>query len=461
MSAALPPNDPEAERAVVSAMLLKPSLVSEWPAWLRVEDFFDGRIRLVVEAIRAVDASGAVVDPTTVSSELRSAGKLNGIGGVPFVAELVDATPAVAHVWEHARIVASKGRIRRVRALALEIAAEAMGEVADVREWLQSVEARLFTATQTTDTDDTISTFLESVPREHAAIVERSRSEDKLDGIPTGFSDLDRKLGGLKPGNKYTIAARPGMGKSALAQSIAVNVAAAGHAVAFISLEMPTSQIVQRAIAQHAGIDTQRIASGEIRSDEWQRVTLAVDDLSALPLAVDQAGTHTVASARSAVRRCLAKLQREHSGKKLGLVVFDYVQIMTATAKGRSRDNDVSELSAGTRLLAKEFDCVVLELSQLNREVEKRGDKRPVLSDLRDSGSLEQDSFGILMLYRDDYYNENSQDRGLCDVLIRKLRQGGSCGMVRLKFTPETTRFATLASEYDEMGDWADDYGGA
>lgn len=462
MSAALPPNDPEAERAVVSAMLLKPSLVSEWPAWLRVDDFFDGRIRLVVEAIRAVDSSGALVDPTTVSSELRNAGKLNGIGGVPFLAELVDATPAVAHVWEHARIVASKGRIRRVRALALEIAAEAMGEVADVREWLQSVEARLFAATQVSDTEDSISTFAEAVPAEHSALVERSQSDQALDGLSTGFTDLDRKLGGLKAGVKYTIAARPGMGKSALAEAIALNVAAAGYGVAFISLEMPTPQVIQRAICQHASISTQTIAVGKLSDDEWRAEAQAVQHLKLLPIAVDQAGTHTVASVRSSVRRCIAKIQRDNPGIKLGLVVVDYVQIMTATAKGRSRDNDVSELSAGTRLLAKEFDCVVIELSQLNRECEKRPDKRPALSDLRDSGSLEQDSFGILMLYRDEYYHEDSPDKGICEVLVRKVRQGGSTGTVKLGFVGKCTTFTNLArNEYDELGNFADDYGGA
>lgn len=460
MSAQLPPNDPEAERAVVSALLLKPSLVSEWPAWLRVDDFFDGRIRTVAEAIRAVDASGSTVDLTTVGTRLRDNGKLNGIGGIPFLAELSDATPAVLHVWEHARIVATKGRVRRVRGLALEIAAEAMGDVGNVREWLQSVEARLFAATQTSDTEDSISTFGEAVPREHDAMVARSRAGIRLDGLSTGFSDLDRKLGGLKPGNKYTLAARPGMGKSALAEAIALNVAHDGHGVAFVSLEMPTSQVVQRAIAQHAGISTQAVAVAKLNKDEWSAEANAVQHLKTLPIAVDQAGTHTVASVRSAVRRCAAKLQREHPNVKLKLIVVDYVQIMTATAKGRSRDNDVSELSTGTRLLAKEFDCAVLELSQLNRDCEKRPDKRPMLSDLRDSGSLEQDSFGILMLYRDEYYHEKSPDKGVCEVLVRKVRQGGSCGTVKLSFLAECTRFGNLASnEYDELGNFADQGG--
>jgi replicative DNA helicase len=454
-------HDVDAERAVVSALMIKPSLVSEWPAWLQHTDFFDDRVRLVAEAILGVDAAGGLVDVTTVAAALRASGKLAGIGGAAYLAQLIDATPAVLHVWEHARLVADKARVRRVRALALEIAAEAGGDVGDVRAWLQGAEARLFAATRCAESDDSIATFAEAVPAEHTEMLARAEAGAEIDGISTGFVDLDRRLGGLKPGCKYTVAARPGMGKSAFAESIAVSVAAKSKlGVALISLEMPTAQVVQRAISQHAGIDNRRIATAKLSPGEWVRVTTAVEDLRGLPVAVDQAGTHTVASLRSSVRRCLAKLNRTHPGVKLGLIVVDYVQIMTSTGgKGRSRDNEVSEISTGTRLLAKEFDCAVIELSQLNREVEKRGDKRPVLSDLRDSGSLEQDSFGIMFLYRDDYYDERTADPGVCEVLIRKARQGGATGTVKLVFEPECTRFSNLATEYDEYGNFADNGG--
>lgn len=452
MTARLPPHDTDAEAAVLASCLLDRAALDDVAALLPdAAAFFSEPHRRIWEATRAVDAGGGAVDLVSVAHELRATGRLDSVGGMAALAELCDSTPAVANVLDHARIVLDRWSMRRVIDAARVVQAEALaGDVGDVTTWLQGVEARVYEATRRDERQTSLATLRQAVQDESAAMAERKAQRSAL-GIRTGLRDLDAKIGGWMRGLKYTLAARPGMGKTGLALTCALNVAKAGEAVVFVSLEMPRDQLVQRAIAQESGVSTDLIAEAHRMSgDDWTSVARAFKRLGDLPLAIDDAAGQTVASIRSAVRRGMSKLAKEGHSARLGLVVIDYLQLMTPSGKaGRNRENDVAEMSNGTRQLAKEFDCAVLELSQLSRECEKRGDKRPQLSDLRESGAIEQDAFGVLAIYRDGYYAQPKVDSGECEILVLKLRQWGSTGTVRAFFNGPTTAFHDLAQEPD------------
>lgn len=458
----IPPNDPTAERAAVAAVLVNSEALSELSGVVSLDDFYDDRNRRIYAAILELDRRGERIDVVTVLSELRTSSRLEQAGGAPYLADLADATPDVYNVADYGRIVAAKAAVRRVQAVCSQIRAEGYADVGSVPAWLQSAEARMFAATQTEKREETLADMHEVMTAETQAINERNQSGGIITGIKTGFSALDRKINGLKRGVKYTLAARPGIGKTALALNIAVNVASSGWGVVFISIEMPREQLAQRAIAQQASVDTQRIERGAILPGQWADITAAVAYLSKLPMIIDDSGDQTVVSIRSSVRRGLSKLRRMYGEQiQLGLVVIDHLNIVSPEGRrGRSRENDVSEISGGTRALAKEFGSAVLELSQLNRDCEKRPDKRPQLSDLRESGATEQDSFGVFGLYRDDYYKQKDEPLdNTAELLIRKIRQGGACGTVDLMFKGSTTNFYEKAIEspdgenYDDVFD--------
>lgn len=449
MSQRVPAHDLLSEASVLSACLLSATAFDDVRAILPSPDtFFSEQHRRIYEAALAVDAGGGKVDTTTVAAWLNEHQRLAQVGGTAYLLHITDATPTVLHVEDHARIVLDRWRVRRVVAEAQAVAAEGYSDVGDTRAWLQSVESRMFSATQAGEREDTVMTMRDAVAEECADMREREHGRKVL-GLRTGLPSVDRKIGGLLRKQKYTLAARPGMGKTACALSIALKVAGHGDAVAFVSLEMPRQQLVQRAIAQDANINTQTVGTAKLTAAQWRDAALAFKRLSDLPIAIDDRGEQTAASIRSSVRRCMSKLAKRGHTAPLGLVIVDYLQIMTPSDKrGRNRENDVAELSNGTRQLAKEFDCAVLELSQLSRQCELRQDKRPVLADLRESGAIEQDSFGVFFLYRDNYYLRDSKPDpsrpDVCEFLIRKIRQGGSCGMVEIGFKADTTAFYEL-----------------
>ncbi len=461
MAALVPPNDLDAEAAVLSAVLLEGSL-DRVRDRVAAQDFYADANRKIFAAALELDGAGKPCDLVTVGGLLRDHQRLGQVGGPAYLAQIVDSTPAFAHVSEHARIVRDKARIRRVQDVARVIAAEGYGDTGDVSEWLQGVEARLFRVTGERTDEDSLVTFSELAKSELKRMTERRREKVRVGGLATGFPTLDRKLDGLKRGNKYTVAGRPGTGKTAFALALAINLGRHGLPVVFFSLEMPREQLTERAIAQESKLSTQRVARSDLNDREWAAVARAFSTIASLPIVIDDRGTQTLASVRSSVRRALTRLEQQ-SGKpaKLALVVVDYLQIMTPLEKkGRSRENEVSDLSAGLRALAREFNCAVLELSQLSRECERRQDKRPILSDLRDSGAIEQDAFGILMLYRDDLYKaEGKEPDHRIEILIRKLRQGGGLGTVKLHFDAESTSFHEFAEDFgSEFDSDADDW---
>lgn len=454
----VPANDLAAESVILADCVLHNDDIDKVRAIIKPDDFYATANQRIFEAICEIYDSGKPVDIVTLAGNLRNSGKLSQVGGAKALADLLDNESATAHVETHARTVASCALIRRVQRVCQTLVAEAYGGIENVSEWLLEADAKVYSATRNKLLEQSLFTIGEATEEELKNLKERSDSKNTLSGITTGFRDLDRQIGGWKRGCKYTIAARPGMGKTSLLLNHALAAAKAGHGVVVVSLEMPREQLVLRALAQLAHVDGKALDTGKLSGAQWKDILEAAEVLKSLPIVIEDSGTHNPASLRNCVREGFRKLQKKFGDQiDLALVAIDYVQIMNGTEKkGQTRENEVAEISNGNRLLAKTLNCAVLELSQLNRNVEQRPDKRPIMADLRESGAIEQDSFGIIMVYRDDVYKQpGAQPDNEAELIVKKIRQGGSCGIVRVKFDGPTTNFFdadTVATEFEDIG---------
>lgn len=451
--ALIPPHDLDAEAAVLSTLMLDPDRIASVEQILKPEQFYSDANRHIARAIWDLDAEAAAVDVATVAARLNAREKLAMVGGTPYLSMLNEATPAVAHVEDHARIVASAARIRRVQALCRLVAGEGYSAMQDASEWLQSVEARVFAATDSaTMGPETIALLGEACPAELEALRDRANGKTATGGHKTRIAGIDRILHGLVDGVPYVVAGRPGHGKTGIAWQIADGVARSGDCVVFLSQEMPRAQLVQRAIAQGAGVEPEAIRSGRLTPDDWATISSVVPTVAALPIAIDDRAGHTVHSARSSVRRCMQKLRASGHEGRLGLIVLDYLQIMGGDRqRGDSRATEVSENMHGMTRMAKEFMCPVLILSQLNREIDKRPDKRPKLSDLGESGAIEADAYGVIFVYREDCYRKPEEHDGMAEIIIAKHRNGRT-GDVKLRYLP-STMFVGVADEFDSVAE--------
>ncbi len=461
MSAPMPPHDVDAERAVLSSCMLSAEALDEVAGLLAPESFYVAAHRDVWRSIGEVLNANQRVDVVTVAQRLRQVGALDRVGGTPWLAELTEATPAVAHVEEHARIVLGKARLRGVIDLCRKVSGAAYGDVRDVDAFIGDFEAELGEVSRTGVHADTQFTAKELAAQSSQLYFERKRAGTQFSGIPTGLRELDRRINGLKKGRKYVVAARPGIGKTGFLLTVARNVAGIGYGVVFVSVEMPADEQINRILAQEVMIDATRIEAGTLDTQEEASYQRAVRTVASLPLVIDEAPKQTVASIRSAIRRGLRRLRKEKPNVNLGLIVIDYLQLLEA-AKGkrdRNRENEISELSRGTLQIARELKVPLLEASQLSRKCEERPDKRPLLSDLRESGGIEQDAYGVLMLYRDDYYRKpNEALDHTAEVLVRKMR-GGKTGRVMSRFHgPSTGFFDLCAEDYDDLPPLNDDF---
>lgn len=461
MSAAtlLPVCDLDCEAAVISSVLLDPGLLDEVRDVVAAEDYYSDANRRIYSTIEELDAEGTPLDVATVASRLRTRGDLGSIGGAAYLAQLADATPATAHVAAHARVVAYKARQRRIVAVCQAQAAAGRGDVGEVDAWAGEVERAIYEAAGARREPDPAVSADELMRECLDDLGERSRTGRQLVGIETGWTDLDRTLGGWEDGVGYVIAGRPGMGKSAVMLQACRNVAARGKLGVFVSLEMPKLQLGQRLLAAEARVDLHRLRAADFRGGEWAQVTDAAERIRTLPLVIcDRAGA-TPPAIRAIVRRELSKARRARADIELGLVAIDYVQLVaTDYRKGENREQVVTRIAADLlRRFPSEFGCPWLVGSQLNRSVESRsrGDRRPQLADLRESGALEQDAYAVIFLYRDEMYNDDSPDKGIVEAIIAKHRNGRT-GKVMLKFTAEYTRIDNLA--HDEYTDMADDF---
>ena len=432
-SGRLPPQDLEAERSVLGAMLLEEQAVSEAMALLQADDFYRPQHGRIYEAMVALYERNEPLDEVTVSASLQTRGHLEGAGGQSYLANLTDSVPTAANVSYYAKIVRSRALTRRLINAATAIAGSGYEGKGDIDVLLDEAESKIFEVTSSRD--QRAFTPLKEIVKESFKQIEKLyEKKEAITGVATGYLDLDRMTSGLQPSDLIIIAGRPSMGKTAFALGIAQNAALNNKThVAVFSLEMAKEQLVMRMLCSEARIDSQRLRGGMLKDSDWHKLAVAAGLLTEAPIFIDDTGSISVLEMRAKARR----LQAE---KGLGLIVVDYLQLMRGRSGLEGREREISEISRGLKALAKELRVPVVALSQLNRSLEQRQDKRPMLSDLRESGAIEQDADVIGFVYRDDYYNPESDQRGLAEVIIGKQRNGPT-DTVTLKFFREFTRF--------------------
>jgi replicative DNA helicase len=406
------------------------------------EDFYKPAHTHVFEAVLSLYGQGEPIDPVTVAEELRRADLLEALGGRQTLLRLQAATPASANAAHYAKIVNELALLRRLIGVAGDIAEMGYDDSQDVQETVDRAEALVFEVAEHRVTDSMIkmADALQNTLDELEALY---ASTGDITGVPTGYSEVDRLLLGLQPSNLVVVAARPGAGKTSFALGAAANVAmAARRPVLFFSMEMGTLELTKRLLAGEARVDARRLQTGNIPEQDWTKLSHAVGRLAEAPLFIDDNPHCTVMEMRAKSRRTKAR----HGD--LGLVVVDYLQLMTpmGSKRAENRQVEVAEISRGLKILARELDCPVMALSQLNRQLEYRADKRPMLADLRESGSLEQDSDVVIFIYRDEIYNPDSDQRGTAEIIVAKHRNGPT-GTTRLAFVDRLTKFANMAPE--------------
>lgn len=439
----VPPHSLEAEQAVLGGLMLAPE------AWDRVsdrvneDDFYRKDNRLIFRAIAELSARNHPCDAVTLGEWFQSHGLAEEIGGVATLAELANATPSAANIAAYAEIVRDRSVLRQLIDAGTEIVGNGYRtEGRTTQEILEAAEQRVFQIAEAGARGRKGFLDMRQVANEAIRILhDRYENRGQITGLATGFSDLDEKTAGLQSSDLIILAGRPSMGKTALAVNIAEAAAIkARKVVAVFSMEMSASQLGFRLVSSLGRINQQALRTGDLAEEDWPRVTQAITLLSESRLYIDDTPALSPVELRSRARR----LHREHGG--LGLIVIDYLQLMQVPGSKENRATEISEISRGLKALAKELDVPVIALSQLNRSLEQRTDKRPMMADLRESGAIEQDADVIMFIYRDEYYNKESADKGTAEVIIGKQRNGPT-GTIRLAFRGEFTRFENWAPE--------------
>jgi replicative DNA helicase len=440
---AVPPHNLEAEKSVLGAVLLDERhlfalLVEEH---LRPEHFYREQHGAVFAAMLELHETDRKIDHLTVAETLRQHNKLDDIGGPDAIEELAGWVPAAGHARDYGRIVRDQSQMRALLTASYEIQASVLSREAPARELVEQAERAMLEVAHD-DRQKKIRSIADILDAETDKLHRLSVLKTALTGTPSGFKDLDEKTGGFQPGNLIIIAARPSMGKSALVANVAENAVLAGHAVALFSLEMSESELAQRFVASQARIKGEDLRRGKVAEQRWPKILEACQRLAEAPLYVDDSSDTGVLEVRAKARR----LHHQIDGG-LGLVIVDYLQLMRHEGRVESRVEQVSQISRGLKGLARELNVPVIALSQLSRGVEQRGgDKRPVLSDLRDSGAIEQDADLVMFIYRDEYYDKESERPGEADIIIAKHRNG-PVGDVVLTFQKEYPKFMNYAGE--------------
>ena len=428
----LPPQNIEAEEAVLGAILIDPDAIIRIAAFLRAEDFYREKHTWIYDAVLALHERREAVDFLTVCDELERRGQLAEVGGAGFITTLINAVPTSIHAEHYAHIVERTATRRRLIDAAGQIAALAYQEAEDVDEVVDRAEQVLFGVSERRISRELVP--IRQVLSEYYDRIEYLiRHQGEIHGIPTGFGDIDKILGGLQRSDMVILAARPSVGKTSLALSVAHNAAKKyGQRVAFFSLEMSNEQVVQRLISAETGIDSQRLRRGEIEKD-WERFFKATHDLSEMLFFIDDTPSISALELRTKARRL-------HAEFGVDLIIVDYLQLMRGDYRSENRVQEISGISRALKGLARELNVPVLALSQLSRGVESRPDKRPILSDLRESGALEQDADVVVFIYRDEMYNEDTERKNIADIIVAKHRHGPT-GTVALYFKKELAQF--------------------
>lgn len=437
----VPPNALEAERAVLGGILLENDAMNVVTEILVPEDFYSQANATLYEIMRDLASRSQPIDQVTLRESLVGAQKLQAIGGDDYLFQLTNTIPTVANIEAHARIVKDKAVVRKLITACHEIAATGYGDYGDLEQYLDQAEASVFSVAKQRARNP-YEHVKDVVMRTFEEIHDAAKRGDAITGLPTGFDRLDKMTAGMHPGDLIIIAGRPGMGKTSFALNVGLQACVASNEpVAVFSLEMPKEQLVKRMLCSEARVDGTRMRTGQLHRDDWPKLANAAGILSELPIWIDDTPSISMLELRAKARR----LQSEHG---LGLIIVDYLQLMRSGSKNDSREQEISEISRNLKGLAKELGLPVIALSQLNRGVESRGnkDKRPQLSDLRESGAIEQDADTIWFIYRDEVYNKESEDRGVAEVIIGKQRAGPT-GICRVRFFNEFTRFDNLAED--------------
>jgi len=437
--ARVPPQNAEAEEYVLGAMLLAPGAIGAVSEICRAEDFYRQSHGNIYRAALALYGRGEPVDAITLVDELDKRSELEDVGGRSRIHELAALVPASANAGHYARIVHEMAILRGLIVAGQEIAGLGYDRPGETVELVDRAEQIIFTLSQ----DRIASEFshIEQLLKESfERITALYEAGVEITGIPSGFRDIDRITSGFQPGNLVIIAARPSMGKSALALCMAANLGVrAGVPVALFTLEMSKAEVTQRFMCSEAKVESQKLRSGKLAPDDWPRLTAACDKLAKAPIYVDDTGSITMMEIRSKARRLKTR------EPKLGMIIVDYLQLMTSGASVENRVQEVSQISRQLKVLARDLEVPIVALSQLSRAVEQRHDKRPILSDLRESGAIEQDADIVGFIYRDEYYNDESDQQGLAELIVAKHRNGPT-DTVKLSFLRRYAKFADLAA---------------
>ncbi|PWK16544.1 replicative DNA helicase [Tumebacillus permanentifrigoris] len=432
----VPPQHIEAEQAVLGAVMLEADAMVTVSEILQVPDFYRKSHQMIYEAILTIAESGEPVDIVTVSKTLADSGHIEEIGGVAYLANLANSVPTAANVDHYASIVKEKSVLRRLINTATKIASTGY-QGGDVNEMISDAEKKIMEISHAGSINKGFTPIKDVLLNTFERIEFLYSNKGGVTGISSGYPDLDKMTNGFQRSDLIILAARPAVGKTAFALNVAQNVAVrSNQTVAIFSLEMGKEQLVQRMLCAEANIDAGRMRSGFLDEDDWPKLTMAVGTLSEAPIFIDDTPGITVTDIRAKCRR----LKAEHG---LGMVLIDYLQLISGNGRTDNRQQEVSEISRTLKLIARELDTTVIALSQLSRSVESRQDKRPMMSDLRESGSIEQDADIVSFLYRDDYYNPETERKNIVEFIIAKQRSGPT-GTVELVFLKNFNKFVSL-----------------
>ncbi|HGD3217738.1 TPA: replicative DNA helicase [Streptococcus agalactiae] len=436
------PHDIQAEQSVLGSIFIKPEKMIEVAEYLKPNDFYRPAHKILFKAMVSLADRGEAIDIVTIKSTLEITDELGMVGGISYIAEIVNAVPTSSHAEHYAKIVAKKAQLRSIIDNLSDSIGNAYDEDMDIDEIIAKAERSLIEVSQASN-KSSFRPIHDVLLENHSKIEERSNNTSQITGIETGFYDFDKLITGLHEDQLIVLAARPAMGKTALALNIAQNVATKSNkAVAVFSLEMGAESLVERMLSAEGTIINHHIRTGNLTVNEWQRLIYAQGQLAEAPIFIDDTAGVKITDIRARARR----LSQETDG--LGLIVIDYLQLIQGS-RSDNRQQEVSEISRQLKIIAKELKVPVIALSQLSRGVEQRNDKRPIMSDLRESGSIEQDADIVAFLYRDAYYQDKKEgqpENDITELIIRKNRHG-NLGTVKLYFHKEYTKFSSVEEE--------------
>ena len=430
------PQSPDAERSVLGAMIQDEKALTQASESLKAEDFFIPAHREIFSAMLQVMHNGMAVDLITLETELQRRGTLVGVGGTEYLVDLGSTVPSTSNIRHYIRIVLEKSTLRQLAECGQAIRSEAIAEEDDLETVLEHSEKSIFDIVMRRTGADSLEGIATILQRTYALVSEYARNKGQVNGVTTGFYDLDNLLTGMHGGELILIGARPSMGKTSFAVNICTRAALKGHKIAFFSLEMPREHIALRMLCGDARVNMQNVRQGRLRNEEWVKLAKSLGPLSRSGIFIDDTAGISPIQLRSRCRR----LMMEHG---LDLIVIDYLQLMTSDGRAENRQLEVSEISRGLKAIALELKVPLIACAQLSRANTQRAEKRPVLSDLRDSGSIEQDADVVMFLHRESYYDDSVEDKNIAEAIVAKQRNG-PLGVIKMAWNGETPCSTTL-----------------